>query len=304
MNVRNWSIFVAERFPLAVHGPMVVLFTMGNFVTAAHLAGVAFDPLRFAASVMLIFSLFFRLRCFDEIKDYDVDLLINPNRPLARGLLQISQVQQLLLSLTLFEVALSATLGIYAWCAHAVAITYSILMYKEFFIGRWLRPHLTSYGVAHTLVAAVLGMSIAAAATGANIVDLPRPFIWFCALNWSMFNLFEFARKTFAIAEERPNVQTYSALFGVRGAVFLSVSQIILTAGCYGMLQESASIGSGFAGWGASAVFVGIGITIMPLLAASVAILTKKVRDLRLFRVVVSGYLLAFYAYVSWLGLA
>jgi len=28
------------------------------------------------------------------------------------------------------------------------------------------------------------------------------------------------------------------------------------------------------------------------------------VRDLRLFRVVVSGYLLAFYAYVSWLGLA
>jgi len=304
MIARNWSIFVAERFPLAVHGPMVALFTMGNFVTAAHLAGVAFEPVRFSASVILIFSFFFRLRCFDEIKDYEVDLLINPNRPLARGLLQIYQVQKMLLCLTIFELVLSACLGLYAWCAHAVAFSYSMLMYREFFIGRWLRRHLTTYGVAHTLVAAVLGISIAAAATGTSIVDLPLRFIWFCALNWSMFNLFEFARKTFAIAEERPNVQTYSSQFGVRGAVFLSVSQIILTVGCYWLLLESASIGSGFAAWGASAVSVGIGITILPLLAASVAILTKKVRDLRLFRVVVSGYLLAFYAYVSWLGLA
>ena len=303
MIARNWSIFVAERFPLAVHGPMVALFTMGNFVTAAHLAGVAFEPVRFSASVILIFSFFFRLRCFDEIKDYEVDLLINPNRPLARGLLQIYQVQKMLLCLTIFELVLSACLGLYAWCAHAVAFSYSMLMYREFFIGRWLRPHLTTYGITHTLVAAVLGLSTFAAGAGARIVELPSRYLLFPAINWFMFNLFEFARKTFAISEERSNVESYSSLFGIRGAVSLSVSQIILVAGLYWMLLQPAIVEGHLAVSRALTEAVGIGITILPLLVAAFAMVTQGLPAVRLFRAVVSAYLLAFYTYVSWLGL-
>ena len=304
MILRNWNMFISERFPLAVHGPMVLLFTLGNFVTATHQLGVAFEWWRFAVSVVLSLSFFFRLRCFDEIKDYAVDVVINPSRPLARGLLQIAQVRKMLAFLILFELMLSACLGLYAWCLHGAAIIYSVLMYKEFFIGRWLRPHLTTYGITHTLVAAVLGLSTFAAGAGARIVELPSRYLLFPAINWFMFNLFEFARKTFAISEERSNVQSYSSLFGIRGAVSLSVSQIILADGLYWMLLQPAIGGGHLAASRALAEAVGIGITILPLLVAAFAMLTQGLPAVRLFRAVVSAYLLAFYTYVSWLGLA
>ena len=56
---------------------------------------------------------------------------------------------------------------------------------------------------------------------------------------WCIFNLFEFARKTFAPSEERQGVESYSSLFGIAGAVILSISQALVAAMIAGYLVGS-----------------------------------------------------------------
>ncbi len=298
----KWWIFVGERFPLGAHGPMVLLFALGNFSMAARLAGVVFAPWAFAASVLLSLSFFFRLRCFDEIKDYAVDVAVNPTRPLARGLLQASQVKRMLAALILFELGLAAWLGVRVLCVHGLAMIYSFLMYREFFIGRWLRPHLTTYALTHTLVSVLLGLSVATQATLAGPLPWSKALLTFVFINWFMFNLFEFARKTFATSEERPAVESYSSLFGTYAAVALSLLQVGLSLGVLWLVSLQAdALVRPLPRWGGPVALL---LALIPLGAAVGFAVRKSESAARCFRAVVSGYLLICYTYLSWLGFA
>lgn len=226
--MRNWLILIKERFSPGSYLPMIFVFTLANGMYLAKAASYTFDYGRFVCVLLLMLSFFFRMRCFDEIKDYEVDLKINPTRPLARGVLSVSQVKKGLFWMVLFEVILAASLGLWPFMIHAMAIGYSLLMYEEFFIGDLLRPYLTTYAVTHTFVSVLLGVSAATAIVGFNPQKLQFADICFFLMNWCFFNLFEFARKTFAASEERPNVPSYSNIFNPKGAWFLSWSQVVV----------------------------------------------------------------------------
>lgn len=225
--MKKWWIFISERFPLTSYGPMILFFVAAHSMMATRLAFVDFSMSRAVVSVLMTFGFFFRLRIFDEIKDYEIDLKINPSRPLARGLIPISQCHKLLLVLIVFELGLASSLGARAFAVHGLAIGYSLLMYNEFFIGAWLRPHLTSYAITHTFVSVLLGLSCLVAQAPDILNDFDPSWIRLIFMNWCFFNLFEFARKSFAKIEERPGVDSYTSLFGAWGATWLSVSQAI-----------------------------------------------------------------------------
>jgi 4-hydroxybenzoate polyprenyltransferase len=262
----HWGRFVRERFPPATHLPMVALFVLAN-------AGTAGPGLIAALAVTL--SFFFRLRLFDEIKDYAVDRAVNPDRPLARGLLGVGEVQRVCVALVAGELVVCALLSSRALAIHTVAIAYSLLMYREFFIGRWLRRHLTTYAVTHTIVTVPLGWSVA--------VQVGGPAVWRVALvNWMLFNVFEFARKTHAPAEERPNVDSYSRLFTPAGAAALTLSQVAL-----------AVVLVGSPAWQ-------VALATVLILAAGVYVGLRTVGAARLFRGTAAAYILAFYAVLAW----
>jgi 4-hydroxybenzoate polyprenyltransferase len=225
---RSWAIFIRERFPPAANVVMAIFFSLGNAAMAARLAGIPFPCLRWNIAAVVTVMFFFRLRCFDEIKDYAVDLELNPTRPLARGLLSLRQVRIMFGLVTAAECLLVAPLGIPALATHAAAVAYSYLMYREFFIGRWLRPRLTTYAVTHTAVSILLGFSIAAQVLGPALAKFPLRGLAFGPVNWMLFNVFEFGRKTFAREEEKPGADSYSSLFGPWGAVVLCLSQVIV----------------------------------------------------------------------------
>ena len=243
-SARAWITFTSERFPLHVNGLMIVAFTLGNVglakaVTWEDLTWMSLIPL------LLCFSFFFRLRCFDEIKDYETDLVINPHRPLARNLLSIPQVKRVIYCLTVLEILLAWIAG--NWLAHGIAVAYSFLMYKEFFIGEKIRPHLTLYAVTHTFVSIILGYSIMSTvidpATGLSSSAL----LWAGVINWPLFNLFEFARKTYSLSEEREGVDTYSSLYGVHGALLLCFSQVALALSLLAYLNRINGLQMGLA---------------------------------------------------------
>jgi 4-hydroxybenzoate polyprenyltransferase len=242
--MKRWWIFVSERFPLGSHLPMLASFTLANVFMGLALYSPVGPPVfdrgigtpgpeviswaRIFLALVLSLSFFLRLRIFDEIKDYATDLAVNPTRPLARGLISVGEAKRMLALLSVFEISMLLFLSPIVAASHLLAMVYSFVMYKEFFIGDILRPHLTTYAVLHTFVSVLVGGSLVSVVTERPFWDFAPALMGLLLINWGFFNLFEFARKTFAPAEERENVESYSKVFGIPGAVALSLSQALL----------------------------------------------------------------------------
>lgn len=280
----NWTAFCKERFDPLTHSIMILCFVAGNTALASGLYAFEMNWLQFALAYVVTFSYFFRLRCFDEIKDYEFDVLHNPSRPLARGLLSLKEVKIAITLFTIFEAVMVKTFAPQAMLMYLIAMIYSFIMYKEFFIGRWIRPHLTTYAVLHTFSSALIGYAIMSITSDISNPLTNSSAYLFALINWGQFNLFEFARKTFAPAEEKPNVDSYSSLFKPLGAALLSISQITLSWVALYALP--------------SAHYASFGNLALAIILAGFAFRYAKsnsATNARLFRNVTSAYLLLFY---------
>ena len=217
---------------------MIVLFVSAHLILVAPSIEVINSICIFAA----IYLFFFKMRLYDEIKDYELDCEINPDRPLPRGLLTISDVKKGIISCIILEIALFIPLGTIPLIAIVVAIAYSLLMYKEFFIGKLIRPHLTTYALLHTIVTVPMGLAIFVGSTGLSYDNLSRDNWYFVFSSWFVFNIFEFGRKTFTSNEERNAVESYSKIFTRFGAVLLV--NVMSFSALYMLfhIQESVSI--------------------------------------------------------------
>ncbi len=221
----DWRIFQRERFPLHTHLPLILALLF------AHVALTGFSAAKSGALVALFFvllSFFFRMRLFDEIKDYATDCEKNPSRPLPRGVLKVRDLQRAILILFGFELVLTGIVNPVALAILLPAQGYSLLMYKEFFIGKILRPHLTTYAVCHTVVMILLSALCSVWLLKQFPSQLESRYWIFAAGCFGVFNVFEFGRKTFASAEEQLGVDSYSEIWGHAGAVFLNLSQSLL----------------------------------------------------------------------------
>jgi hypothetical protein len=224
----RWATFVRERFEPLSHLALIALFFIGHLRVSAAAGTLSKDQLvqhhvpLFLATLLF----FFRLRLFDELKDHETDLEHNPTRPLARGLLRRSDLTGAVAVCLLVETGLVGLASPYALPAYLLATGYSLLMYLEFFIGSWLRPRLTTYALAHTIVVSGLSLSLFSALAGRSVADLSlsRAQLPFAAACWCLFNVFEFGRKTFTRKEERSQVPSYSKIFGRAGAVLLNLT--------------------------------------------------------------------------------
>lgn len=176
----NWAIFIKDRFPPLQYIPMIAAFFLANCANYN------------AWSLLVTTLVFFHLRVFDEIKDYQTDVIHNPTRPLASGLISCKEAWYVALACIGLELALSAMISAKALLIACGMVGYSLLMYKEFFIGEWLRPKLATYALTHTLIVCWISAFLGSPSLLAN---------------WMVFNVFEFGRKTFGKAEQVKNTK-------------------------------------------------------------------------------------------------
>ena len=278
---------ILERFHPASYLPMIFVFTLANGLYFK-LPDQEFPLIPFLGALLLMLSAFFRLRLFDEIKDYQVDLKINPTRPLARGIISISQVKKIIGLLIFLEMLLTLSMDQNIFLIHTLAIAYSLLMYEEFFIGDWLSPKLTLYAVTHTISSSFLGVSAAVFIAHTTTLNLAGNTVLFFIFNWAFFNLFEFSRKTYSMDEERKGVDTYSSLYGPWRAAFLSFSQVV-----FGLLVIIYALGihQNFNLICLSAVY-----TIFLFLYA----IQPTQKNAKLLRTTTGIYLILFYSLLAW----
>lgn len=283
----RWWTFVGERFPPAAHLLMTAAFLAGNAAAAVVLLDVTLQPRRLMLTAGVVLLAFFRLRVFDEIKDRRTDRSIHPDRPLARGLLTVEEARRGTIAVAGVELVLAAAAGPAAAVAWGVMTIFSLLMYREFFVGGWLRPRMELYAVSHTLVAAWLGLFVAAALS--DHAPWRVPGLWlFAVANWVVFNVFEFARKTYAVDEERDGVDSYSRRLGAAGASFLSLGMAVAAAG-----TAFLALGIGASLTWAHWALLGLGLLI---LAAAVTYACRPRRAAaRLFRAAMQAFIVGFY---------
>ncbi|MEK6705640.1 MAG: manganese transporter permease [Bdellovibrionota bacterium] len=233
----RWWQFILERFEPVSHLLMISLYFL------AHLAvyhSVTENVPALTVCMLLFLSnlaFFFKLRLYDEIKDYETDLKLNPSRPLARGLLNHRDLHIGIWLCITAELLCFGFINVAGFFSAVAAIGYSLLMYREFFIKEYIRPLLTTYAVTHTVVCSMLSVAVLSSLSGEYPWLMKKEFLFFALNSWFLFNIFEFGRKTFTSSEERNGVASYSNIFGRSGAVILVILMAFFSIFCLSQLS-------------------------------------------------------------------
>ncbi|PVZ72457.1 UbiA family prenyltransferase [Pelagibaculum spongiae] len=252
MNASIFSRLMAwskERFPF-----VNMLLTASLYLLAAPLARQAShgDPSLQWFDILGLFSaiaLFLLLRILDEHKDYALDIVNHPQRVLQRGLITLRHLKILgaicilvMLAGNLFvdwqtmqiATSTSSSIGIFpiavslSWLA---MMLWLVLMTVEFFCPQWLNRHLVIYALSHMLIMPLIAVWMATMATGT--LQFTTPVLLLACLFFFSGLCFEITRKTRGPEEDRPEVESYSLIFGAKGSALIVIA--LLT--CMSSLQ-------------------------------------------------------------------
>jgi len=241
MKLRNLGAYLQERFAPVNIGLFVVLF--GTVRGVAAVAGGA-PPAGGGASALAALgalatvSFFFRLRVFDEEKDFALDALNHPQRVLQTGRVTLPQLRTLAWAGAVLEAGWSAAQGLNTFMLWAIALGYSLLMRAEFGVGRWLRARLVLYAVSHMLIMPLVIWWIFSAYTHGMPLDTKYlPLLWLLSLLGGFS--FELARKLHAPAAERMGVDSYSQALGYGLALALTVAVLLAGGAAQALLLRA-----------------------------------------------------------------
>ncbi|RTQ47876.1 hypothetical protein EJV47_18325 [Hymenobacter gummosus] len=229
MNLRALWAYLQERFPPVNMALFAILFLTVYAVARAtqpSAAAASFGPNE-AVGILAVISFFFRLRVFDEIKDYAADAVNFPQRVLQSGRVTLGQLQRLAWAGLLLELGWSGWQGGATLLAWGLALGYSLVMRYEFFAPQWLRARLVLYALTHLLIMPLIIGWVWSAYAARPLLTLPLLLLGLLSLLGGL--AFEIARKIKPAAEERPGVDSYSRTLGYGGAIVAVL--LVLLAG-------------------------------------------------------------------------
>jgi 4-hydroxybenzoate polyprenyltransferase len=176
-------------------------------------------PMLLSATALFLF--FLRLRIFDEFKDYDHDLKYYSHRPVPRGLISKKELIGILAPLIILEFVIAFFSGKDGFVLFLISFAYSLLMFKEFFVKRWIKNHFTTYILSHEILLFPLFFYLCAI-NGFRLIFVGDIFFWFLVIyvGLSMF-LLEITRKVRHKEAEIASRDTYTAQYGILGASLL-----------------------------------------------------------------------------------
>ena len=226
----RWWIYQQERFPIFKHGLLIVVFSGAAVGYAARLSGQELSLITVATAFISTFCFFLQMRIADEFKDFEEDALYRPYRPVPRGLVSRKELGwigvfsgglQLGLALWLEPKLVGLLLGVWAYFG---------LMCKEFFVRPWLKARPVAYVLSHMVIVPLISLyAIACHALPVGSLDLTQlwPFLLTCFSNGLVIEL---GRKIRLPLAEEPGVETYSALWGLKPAIWLWMVTVGLSA--------------------------------------------------------------------------
>ena len=217
MNGKHVAAYFGERFPpLNMMLFAILFFTV--YSVARYFAPQGGVPVyNLVLGVVATISFFYRLRVFDEIKDFRIDAVNHPGRVLQSGRVSIRQLAAIAFLLLPVEVIWSIAGGWQTLLCWGLAVAFSLLMRYEFFISRRLKKNLLLYSFTHMLIMPFIIVWIWSAYVHAFVYSLP--LLLLCLLSVTGGYSFELARKIHAPEAERETVDSYSRSVGFTGSI-------------------------------------------------------------------------------------
>jgi hypothetical protein len=216
--VERWLVYQQERFPLARHAPLVLVTCLCALAFTLQAQNEPRWPnlgAWFGSSLMTL-GLFFQLRVLDEFKDFEDDSRFRPYRPVPRGLLKLEHLAQagwLVAGLQLFVTFVFAPRAVIPLI---ICWLFMALMALEFFVPQWLKARPLIYMLSH---APITGLIQVQASAWVWTAAMPAAVIWLAVAATAAGLILELGRKIRVPEDEEPGVDTYSAAWGIPGAV-------------------------------------------------------------------------------------
>jgi hypothetical protein len=277
MNLRSFAAYLAQRFPPVNMGLFAILFL--TVWSVAGTAGTGPAPVfswREVGGVLATISFFFRLRVFDEIKDYATDAVNHPQRVLQSGGVTLKQLQVVAWLGAAGELAWAGSMGPASVGGWLLVVAYSLLMRYEFGASEFLKPRLVLYALSHMLIMPLLIGWLWV--TYQPEWPLPTRFFMLAALSLLGGFAFELARKTHAPEAERPGIDSYSKSISYRGAI---AAVLLVLLG--GIVVQTLLLRQLHAGWWSFGLLAGLFIgTLLVYLRAAVQPQEKLLRTAEL----------------------
>ena len=257
---RLW-IYQAERFPVFKHGIAIAAFALAGAALPSLLGGAAFDPWTGVVATAVTFLFFLQLRIADEHKDFADDSRYRPERAVPRGLVTLGELRVVGFAAAPVQAALAWSIDPLLLLPLALVWAWMALMSAEFFAPEALKARPVLYLVSHMAVTPLIAAF--AVACGWLAADpAPQPsfaYAAFLALAFANGLVIEISRKSWALADERPGVESYSKLWGSLGAGAVAAAAMLLSAG----LSLSVLAGAG----------AHVGFTVAAVLCAAIGII-------------------------------
>jgi len=252
-NIKNFKIYLNERFPLGKNSIFVLIFTLSGYIYTGLLYNskiinqifskeikVPMPWHKIVALFIIIFMFFLQLRITDEFKDYEEDLKYRAYRPVQRGVVTLKALGKIGIATVIIQIILAYVIDFKIIYFMIIVWFYMFLMAKEFFIKEWLTKRILIYALSHVVIMIFITLVIVNA-TQYIVLGEAENIIKFGALQWYRHNIdialiplftlnylngivLEIGRKTRRADEEEHGVQTYSKLWGKKkAAVILSL---------------------------------------------------------------------------------
>ncbi len=247
--MNRFMTYLKERSPL----PALSFLSAGIVVSALSI-DQSFDWIVVFVGVVLNNLLFIQMRLGDELKDFDTDKVINPTRPLPRGLFKAQEVLSLL-KIFLCILIISGTLMMLkspvAGVSVMVASLFSWLMFKEFYMSHELDKSPMLYAISHQVIVFPLFAWPGLLQNPALLQN--KTFLGWLLANFGCSFTFEVCRKLNPAAHAM--AKTYAHHYGRTKTVLICLIFMTITA-----------IGAHIAGIGVYS-WVALGLLLISLLA-------------------------------------
>ncbi len=228
MKARHFWAYLKERFPVVNMALFAILFLTVQSVAAFYApTNPHSSPLGWweVLGALAVISFFFRLRVFDEIKDYALDAHNHPHRVLQSGRVTLKGLKRVSLAGGVLEVLWSAHMGLPALTLWLAAVGFSLLMRYEFFVSNYLKQRLLLYAFTHMLIMPLVIWWIWSAYAYWYVLNGPLAVLALLSLLGGFS--FEIARKIHAPGEERERVDSYSKSLGYAPAIFTVLALLL-----------------------------------------------------------------------------
>jgi hypothetical protein len=221
MKLKYLLNYLNERFPFINMMLFCILYAMVLVVYQMLIAPIQHSIYFHVLGLISVISFFFRLRVFDEMKDYQIDLVNHPNRILQSGKINLRTLQILAFTGFLVEITWAYVAGTSAQITWLLALLYSILMRYEFFIPKLLNKNLLVYAISHMVIMPLIIIWIWGSFN--TVFVFHQGILYLLLLSLLSGFAFEVARKTHAPEAERSTVDSYSKQIGLRKTQYLII---------------------------------------------------------------------------------